>query len=38
VFGIKYLLFKAVANSKAIPSESHAFPVISDFRELMQDI
>lgn len=37
VFGIKYLLFKAVANSKAIPSESHAFPVISDFRELMQE-
>lgn len=38
VFGIKYLLFKAVANSKVMPSESYAFPVISDFRELMQDI
>ncbi|UCF86633.1 MAG: GMP/IMP nucleotidase [Nitrospiraceae bacterium] len=36
-FGIKYLLFKAVANSKVEPSKSHAFTVISDFRELMQE-
>lgn len=36
-FGIKYLLFKAVANSKEEPSKSHAFTVISDFRELMRD-
>lgn len=35
-FGIKYLLFKAVANSKVEPSKSHAFTVISDFRELME--
>ena len=34
-YGIKYLLFKAVANSKSKPKVSHEFPVIFDFRELM---
>jgi HAD superfamily hydrolase (TIGR01509 family) len=37
-FGIKYLLFKAIANSKIkAPKKSKEFLVISDFRELMQD-
>ena len=34
-FGIKHLLFKAVANSKTPPKVSNEFAVISDFRELM---
>lgn len=34
-FGIKHLLFKAVANSKTPPKASNEFTVISDFRELM---
>jgi putative hydrolase of the HAD superfamily len=34
-FGIKYLLFKARANSKLEPRKSREFPVITDFRELM---
>ncbi len=36
-FGIKYLLFKAVANSKAKPKTTNSFRVISDFREMMQE-
>lgn len=34
-FGIKYLLFKARASSKAEPKKTNAFPTIHDFRELM---
>jgi putative hydrolase of the HAD superfamily len=34
-FGIRYLLFKARANSKLEPRRSSEFPVITDFRELM---
>jgi putative hydrolase of the HAD superfamily len=34
-FGIKYLLFKARASSKAAPKKTTKFPVIHDFRELM---
>jgi putative hydrolase of the HAD superfamily len=36
-YGIKYLLFKTVANSKSKPKVSDEFPVISDFRELMRE-
>jgi putative hydrolase of the HAD superfamily len=36
-FGIRYLLFKAVANSKAEPKPSGYFRVIHDFRELMHE-
>ncbi|MEK6528413.1 MAG: GMP/IMP nucleotidase [Nitrospirota bacterium] len=36
-FGIKHLLFKAVANSKTPPKVSNEFAVISDFRELMRE-
>jgi putative hydrolase of the HAD superfamily len=36
-FGIKYLLFKAGANSRAQPKTTNNFRVISDFRELMQE-
>lgn len=36
-FGIKHLLFKAVANSKTPPKASNEFRVISDFRELMRE-
>jgi putative hydrolase of the HAD superfamily len=36
-YGIKYLLFKTVANSKSTPKVSQEFSVISDFRELMRD-
>lgn len=34
-FGIKYLLFKASASSKASPKKSHKFMAIHDFRELL---
>ncbi len=34
-FGIRYLIFKARASSKAEPKKTEAFPVIHDFRELM---
>ena len=34
-FGIKYLLFKASASSKAYPKKSSKFIAIHDFRELM---
>lgn len=34
-YGIRYLLFKAKANSKSKPKKSNEFPVITDFRELM---
>ncbi|MBI4838339.1 MAG: GMP/IMP nucleotidase [Nitrospirae bacterium] len=34
-YGIKYLLFKATANSRAEPKKSRKFSVIHDFRELM---
>lgn len=34
-FGIKYLIFKASASSKAEPKKTKEFPVIHDFRELM---
>jgi putative hydrolase of the HAD superfamily len=37
-YGIKYLLFKAVANSKSAPKVSHEFPVISDFKELVNEL
>ena len=33
-YGIKYLLFKASASSKASPKKSHKFMAIHDFREL----
>lgn len=36
-YGIKYLLFKTVANSKVEPRKSNEFPVIADFRELMRE-
>ncbi len=36
-YGIRYLFFKAVANSKSEPKKSNEFSVISDFRELMKD-
>jgi putative hydrolase of the HAD superfamily len=37
-FGIRHLLFKAVANSKSEkPKKSNYFRVISDFRELMRE-
>jgi putative hydrolase of the HAD superfamily len=34
-FGIKHVLFKARASSKAEPKKTETFPVIHDFRELM---
>jgi putative hydrolase of the HAD superfamily len=34
-YGIKYLLFKASASSKASPKKSNKFMAINDFRELM---
>ncbi|UCD34928.1 MAG: HAD-IA family hydrolase [Nitrospiraceae bacterium] len=34
-FGIRYLLFKARASSKAEPKTTHEFITIHDFRELM---
>jgi putative hydrolase of the HAD superfamily len=34
-FGIKYLIFKAKASSRAEPKKTNKFPVIHDFRELM---
>ena len=34
-YGIKYLLFKASASSKASPKKTHKFMAIHDFRELM---
>lgn len=34
-YGIKYLLLKAAANSRAEPKKSREFSVIHDFRELM---
>jgi putative hydrolase of the HAD superfamily len=34
-YGIKHLLFKATANSKAEPKHSKEFTIIRDFRELM---
>ena len=34
-FGIRYLIFKARASSKAEPKKTEAFPVIHDFRELL---
>ena len=34
-FGIKHLLFKASANSKAEPKKTKKFNVINDFRDLM---
>lgn len=34
-YGIKYLLLKAVANSRIEPKRSTEFPIIHDFRELM---
>ncbi len=34
-YGIRYLLFKARANSKSEPKKSNEFSVIHDFRELM---
>ncbi len=34
-YGIKYLLFKARASSKAKPKKTEAFLTIHDFRELM---
>ncbi len=34
-YGIKYLLFKARASSKAKPKKTKNFPTIHDFRELM---
>ena len=36
-YGIRYLLFKAVANSKSRPKVSKEFPVIYDFKELMPE-
>jgi len=36
-YGIRYLLFKAGANSKAKPKESKEFRVINDFRQLMKE-
>jgi len=36
-YGIRYLLFKTVANSKAEPKQSDEFLTISDFRELMDE-
>jgi putative hydrolase of the HAD superfamily len=36
-YGIRYLLFKARANSKLEPRKSNEFLVITDFRELMQE-
>jgi putative hydrolase of the HAD superfamily len=36
-FGIRYILFKAVANSKTKPRISENFRIISDFRELMNE-
>src|SRR4030067_605669 len=36
-YGIKYLLFKARANSKLEPKKSNNFLVIHDFRELMHE-
>jgi HAD superfamily hydrolase (TIGR01509 family) len=37
-FGIKYLLFKARANSKSEPKKTEEFMTIHDFRELMQHV
>lgn len=34
-YGIKHLLFKATASSKAVPKHSKVFTIIHDFRELM---
>ena len=34
-FGIKYLIFKAKASSRAEPKKTNQFPIIHDFRELM---
>ncbi len=34
-YGIKYLLFKARASSRAAPKQTKEFPTIHDFRELM---
>ncbi len=34
-FGIRHLIFKARASSKAEPKKTDAFPVIHDFRELL---
>ena len=34
-YGIKYLLFKAHANSKTEPKKTDTFLTIHDFRELM---
>ncbi len=34
-YGIKYILYKAYASSKAEKGYSHHFPAIHDFRELM---
>ena len=36
-YGIKYLIFKARASSKAEPKKTDVFPTIHDFRELMPD-
>jgi len=36
-FGIRYLLFKARANSKSEPKKTKEFPVIHDFSELMHE-
>jgi putative hydrolase of the HAD superfamily len=36
-YGIRYLLFKARANSKATLKQSKEFPTITDFRELMYE-
>jgi HAD superfamily hydrolase (TIGR01509 family) len=34
-YGIKYLIFKAMASSKSEPKKTDVFPTIHDFRELM---
>lgn len=35
-FGIKHILYKATASSKAEPGESNEFPAIHDFKELWE--